>query len=108
MKTILDRLPLLEASSLHTTGGHMGGMITGSAKAETPFGALTGRTPIHVDNFGEDSARISFMCGPTPVSFAVADGNFHALIRALIAQAAAGTREQLEAELAAALEEEVA
>lgn len=106
---ILDRLPLLETTNIVSTVTGDRHMISGFAKAVTPFGPLAGRTPIHVeDGAGEDSARISFMCGQTPVSFSVADGNFHALIRALIAQAAAGTREQLEAELDAALEEGVA
>lgn len=102
---VLDRLPLLIDTKLTSTVTGDSRMITGMAKAMTPFGPLAGRTPIHVENFGDDSARISFMCGQTPVSFSVADGNFHDLIRALIAQAAAGTREQLEAELDAALEE---
>jgi hypothetical protein len=79
-------------------------MITGSAKAMTPFGALTGRTPIHVEDFGTDSALISFMCGSTPVQVAVAGDNFTGLIRALIAKAAEH-RAQLEAELDAVLEE---
>lgn len=83
-------------------------MISGFAKALTPFGTLAGRTPIHVENFGDDSARISFMCGQTNVSFAVADANFHGLIRALIAQAGATARAELEAEYEAALEEGVA
>lgn len=82
----------------------MSGMITGSAKAETPFGPLTGRTPIHVDNFGIDTAFISFMCGSTPVHVAVAGPNYFGLIRALIAQAGEGTRQQLEDELDQALE----
>lgn len=102
---ILDRLPLIETMQVvsSVTGDSM---ISGFAKAMTPFGPLAGRTPIHIeDGAGEDSARISFLCGQTPVSFTVADSNFHGLIRALIAQAAAGTREQLEAELDAALEE---
>lgn len=102
----IERLPLLATSPVHTfTGGHMKGMLTGSAKAETPFGPLTGRTPIHVTDFGTDSALISFMCGPTPVQIAVADSNFHGLIRSLIALAAEDTRQQLEDELADALEQ---
>lgn len=105
---ILDRLPLLETSNIVSTVTGNSRMISGSAKAMTPFGPLTGRTPIHVDDFGDDSAVVSFMCGNTPVEIAVAGDNFHALIRALIAQAAADTRAQLEAEFDAALEEGVA
>ena len=81
-------------------------MISGSAKASTPFGQLTGRTMVHVDDFGEDSARISFMCGQTPVELAVADANFHGLIRALIAHASPASQEVLTAELDAALGQE--
>lgn len=105
---ILDRLPLLE-TKLTVSSVTGDSMLTGFAKAMTPFGPLAGRTPIHVeDGAGEDSARISFLCGQTPVSFVVADGNFHGLIRALIAQAGANARAELEAEYDAALEEGVA
>jgi hypothetical protein len=62
-------------------------MITGAAKASTPFGPLAGRTPIHITNNGEDLAIVDFLCGGTPVSIAVAGDNLHGLIRALIAQA---------------------
>lgn len=86
--------------------GHNGGhrtMITGSAKAVTPFGPLTGRTAIYVEDQGEDSAVISFHCGHTPVILAVAGGNYFGLIRELIAHASAGQRARLEAELEDAL-----
>lgn len=103
---VLDRLPLLTESNSFSTVTGDSRMISGFAKAMTPFGPLAGRTPIHVeDGAGEDSARISFMCGQTPVSFVVADGNFQGLIRALIAQAGANTRAELEAEYDAALNE---
>jgi hypothetical protein len=105
MRTPTERLPLLldVEPQARFTGGYMQGMISGAAKADTPFGPLAGRTMVTVEDFGEDSARIGFMCGPTPVHLHVAGDNFVGLIRALIAQAAADTRQQLEDELDAAL-----
>ena len=100
-----DRLPrLAEWNPISSiTGDDMSGMITGQAKAETKFGALSGRTAIHVSHFGTDSARIEFMCGDTPVQLCVADGNYIALIRAMIANASAMNREALEAALSEAV-----
>ena len=66
--------------------------ITGSAKAETPFGPMTGRTRVEIEPSGEDMVVITFHCGATPVILAMAGGNFHAFIRACIGQASEMTR----------------
>jgi hypothetical protein len=78
-------------------------VLSGSARADTPFGPLAGRTPVMVTDQGADSAVIQFHCGSTPVMLAVSGPNFLGLIRGLIALAADDTRAALESELEAAL-----
>lgn len=91
----LNRLPIASITELH--GGSS--LITGSAKAVTPFGPLAGRTTVHVEDRGDDLAVISFMCGTTPVMLALSGDNFYGLLNELIAVAAndrqAELREQL-------------
>jgi hypothetical protein len=79
-------------------------MISGSAKATTPFGPLSGRTAIVVEDQGDDSVVIGFQCGHTPVILAVAGANYYNLVRELIAHASQAQRQQL----TAALDEAVA
>ena len=83
---------------------HGGSMISGSARADTPFGPLAGRTMVHVSDQGDDSAVISFHCGTTPVMLAVAGDNYLSLIRELIDHASSANRDRLDAELSQALE----
>jgi hypothetical protein len=59
----------------------------GFAKAETPFGPLSGHTNIDVVDQGNDSAVIMFRCGHTPVTLAVAGDNYRQLLNALIDKA---------------------
>ena len=96
----LNRLPIASITELH--GGSS--LITGSAKAVTPFGPLAGRTTVHVEDQGVDSAVITFMCGTTPVMLALAGDNYLNLVRELIAHAA--THRQ--AELTDALQQAIA
>lgn len=56
----------------------------GHAKAETPFGPLSGFTHIEVGDCGEDSAIIDFRCGHTPVRLVVAGQDYHDLVRAIL------------------------
>ena len=67
----------------------------GFAKAETPFGPLSGHTHIEVTDQGKDSAVIDFRCGHTPVRLVVAGGNYLDLVRALIDKASPHRREEL-------------
>jgi hypothetical protein len=57
--------------------------ISGSAKATTPFGPLTGRTPVWVSDFGADSILIEFQCGGTPVQLALAGEHLAAFAHAV-------------------------
>lgn len=84
---------------------HGGTMLSGSARAETPFGPLAGRTAVHVTDQGDDSAVISFNVGGTPVMLAVAGANYIRLIELLIEHASEHNRARFEAALDAALEE---
>ena len=59
----------------------------GFAKAETPFGPLSGHTYITITDQGQDSAVIDFRCGHTPVRLAVAGANYLDFVRALIDKA---------------------
>lgn len=61
----------------------------GFAKAETPFGPLSGHTNIDVRDQGNDSAVISFRCGHTPVMLVVAGDDYRQLLDALIDKASA-------------------
>ena len=67
----------------------------GFAKAETPFGPLSGHTHIEVSDAGNDSAVIDFRCGHTPVRLVVAGANYLDLVRALIDKASPHRREEL-------------
>ena len=67
----------------------------GFAKAETPFGPLSGYTHINVTDQGRDSAVIDFRCGHTPVRLAVVGADYLDLVRALIEKASPAYREQL-------------
>jgi hypothetical protein len=78
--------------------------ISGSAKAVTPFGPLSGLTPVVVEDAGADSVVITFHCGATPVMLAMAGDNYLAFVRACIDRAGA----MHHAELADALAECVA
>lgn len=71
-------------------------MISGSAKATTPFGVISGRTPIHVRYGGDDLAVTSFQCGSTPVVFALSGDDLTAYIRVLIATLAVAKRAEFE------------
>jgi hypothetical protein len=74
--------------------------ISASAKAETPFGPLAGRTPVHVTDAGADSVVITFHCGPTPVTLVMAGEHYLAFVRACIAHAADESRPALTEALA--------
>lgn len=74
-------------------------MISGTAKAETPFGPLCGRTAVTVADQGENSVVIGFQCGHTPVVLAVAGNHYLEFVRELIAHASADQRTALAAEL---------
>lgn len=77
----------------------MKGMISGFAKAVTPFGPLAGRTPVMVEDCGTDSVVITFHCGATPVSLVMADSNYLAFVRECIGHASPAIRAELEAAL---------
>jgi len=79
------------------------GTITGSAKAETPFGPLAGRTKFDISDAGSDSVTVAFTCGSTPVSFTCAGANYLALVRAMIEKASPENEEQLNERLDAVL-----
>lgn len=76
----------------------------GFAKAETPFGPLSGHTHINVSDAGDDSAVIDFRCGHTPVRLVVAGANYLDLVRALIDKASPQRREELSDRLEHVLE----
>jgi hypothetical protein len=76
----------------------------GFAKAETPFGPLSGHTHIEVTDAGNDSAVIDFRCGHTPVRLVVAGANYLDLVRALIDKASPHRREELNDRLEHVLE----
>lgn len=67
----------------------------GFAKAETPFGPLSGHTHINITDAGNDSAIIDFRCGHTPVRLVVAGQNYLDLVQALIEKANPERREEL-------------
>lgn len=67
----------------------------GFAKAETPFGPLSGHTHIDVADAGDDSAIIDFRCGHTPVRLVVAGQNYLDLVQALIEKANPERRAEL-------------
>ena len=67
----------------------------GFAKAETPFGPLSGYTHINVTDAGGDSDVIDFRCGHTPVRLVVAGQDYQDLVKALIDKAAPALREEL-------------
>lgn len=67
----------------------------GFAKAETPFGPLSGYTHINVSDAGDDSAVLDFRCGHTPVKLVVAGQDYRDLVVALIEKAAPAQREEL-------------
>lgn len=67
----------------------------GFAKAETPFGPLSGHTHINVTEQGDDSAVIDFRCGHTPVRLVVAGQDYRDLVLALIEKAAPEHRAEL-------------
>lgn len=60
------------------------GLVSCFAKAQTPFGDLSGRTLLHVEYLAEDLARVEFTVGSTPVAFTMSGGNLHGFTRALI------------------------
>ena len=66
----------------------------GFAKAETPFGPLSGHTSIDVKDQGNDSAVISFRCGHTPVMLVVAGDDYRQLLEALIDKASPAAAEE--------------
>ena len=76
----------------------------GFAKAETPFGPLSGHTHIEVSDAGNDSAIIDFRCGHTPVRLVVAGANYLDLVRGLIDKASPHRREELNERLEHVLE----
>lgn len=78
-------------------------MISGSAKATTPFGPLAGRTAIVIEDQGEDSVVISFQCGHTPVMLAVAGAHYLDFMRELIGHASQANRVALTAALVEAV-----
>lgn len=80
-------------------------MVSGQAKAVTPFGPLAGRTPVTVSDFGADSAYIDFHCGSTPVSLALAGGHLVDFIDALIDKVAEHQANRMRARLASALDD---
>lgn len=104
-KSPAERLPQLASWNVTSpiSGDRVTHHITGSAKAQTPFGPLAGRTIVHVDDQGVDSAVITFQCGHTPVMLAVAGENYINLIRELIAHASPALRDELGTQLDEAL-----
>jgi hypothetical protein len=100
-----ERLPHLAQWNVTSpiSGERVTHHITGSAKAKTDFGYMGGRTPVHVEDFGQDSALITFRCNETPVMLAVAGENYINLIRELIAHASPALRDELGTQLDEAL-----
>lgn len=82
----------------------MAHIAKGFAKAETPFGPLSGYTHINVTDQGNDSAVIDFRCGHTPVRLVVAGADYRALVTALIDKAQPHVREEFSQRLDHVLE----
>lgn len=71
----------------------MSNIITGFAKAETPFGPLAGRTTVEVNDNGENCVIVTFRCGTTPVQIALAGAHYHDFVKAIIDKASAPAQE---------------
>lgn len=69
----------------------------GFAKAQTPFGPLSGHTHIEVGEQGHDSVIIDFRCGHTPVRLVVAGQDYVDFLSALLEPATTQTRDDLAA-----------
>ena len=77
---------MTSAQTTNALGSDLMSTTTGFAKADTPFGALAGRTRIEITHNGLDLAIITFRCGDTPVTLTVAGEHLNALITGLIEQ----------------------